>query len=85
MLKESAEEKGCFAGCLPFIAVGAIIGAIFGIRSFDGVCIQYGLVGPIGKITGLLLGSFFGIIAGGIVGLITGRIITARKTKEEDF
>ena len=85
MLTENVEEKGCFSGCLPFLIIGAILGAFFVTKYFDGLSLQYHLQGPMGKVTGIMLGSIVGLIAGGIIGIIVGRIMTFVKKKNEDF
>jgi len=85
MLAETVDEQGCFSGCLPFLVVGLIVGIACGVFFFDGICAQYGMTGPIGKVTGIFLGAIAGLFIGGILGFIFGRIFTSIKKKEEDF
>ncbi|MDQ7823000.1 MAG: hypothetical protein RDV48_09425 [Candidatus Eremiobacteraeota bacterium] len=82
MLKETAEEKGCFSGCLTFLIVGGFLGLIVGMIAlkkmlpFDSV-----VSGALGGMIGLIIGA----CAGGVVGLIWGRFTTKKRQKEEDF
>ena len=85
MFAETVDEKGCFSGCLPFLIIGLIVGVTCGMLFFDGICAQYGMTGPMGKMAGGCLGAIAGLFVGGIVGFVFGRIFTAIKKKEDDF
>lgn len=85
MLKETRVEKGCFAGCLTFILVGALIFGIGGIFLGLKYAEQYGSPAGVMGFFGFLFGAIVGGILGGIVSLIWERITTKKEIKEEEF
>jgi hypothetical protein len=85
MLKETAEEQGCFRGCAVFMTGGGILGIFVGIFVFNKILEAYSFMpivsGSLGALMGLILGSF----VGALVGLIWGKFASKKKMTEEEF
>jgi hypothetical protein len=85
VLKETAEEQGCFRGCAVFMVGGGILGIIIGIFVFNKVLDAYNFVPIVSGSLGALLGLIIGSIIGAIVGFIWGKVATKKKITEEEF
>jgi ABC-type nitrate/sulfonate/bicarbonate transport system permease component len=87
LLKETAEEQGCFRGCLVFVVIGAVVGIIAGI--VVGNIFLSNPQNPMPPVVSGALGALLGFIAGSVlgalVGLVWGKFATKKKLTEEEF
>jgi hypothetical protein len=92
VLKETAEEQGCFRGCAVFVGIGAFVGLIGGAILINVVFPEFKQINVAGLSGGVIsgsIGAFIGIIIGAImgavVGLVWGKFATKQKLTEEEF